>query len=145
MKFAKYLLVPWLSLSVYTVLCMYNGPVGIIPYKELLNEKQKILENIDKLNTINQELEGTMDALLYDAESIRIRARELGYGEAGEHFIRIVGLPGGRSSEMKPGTVRAAVLPVYSNKGYRLISFCLGMILFSLFIAGDVLLKKPID
>ena len=141
MKLAKYLLAPWLSLAVYTVLSMYNGPSGIVSYRELIGERQKILENLDKLNLINQELEGTMDALLYDAETIRIRARELGYGEYNERFIRIVGLPGGKHSEMKPGTIRTAVQPLHSGKGYRLISICLGLILCALFIAGDLLLS----
>ena len=142
MKLGKYLLVPWFSLAVYTVLSIYNGPAGIVPYKELLAERQKILENLDKLNAINCELEGTMDALLYDPEAIRIRARELGYGEADERFVRIVGVPGARPSELKPGTIRTAVQPLLSGKAYRLISFCLGAILFSLFLAGDLLTRR---
>ena len=144
MKFGKYLLCPWLSLAVYTVLSIYNGPSGIVPYRELLEERQKIIENLDKLHTINQELEGVMDALLYDQETIRIRARELGYGEANERFVRIVGLSGTRPSEMRPGMIRTFIQPIPSGKAYRLISFCIGMILFALFLAGDIVLKKPL-
>ncbi|MCL1813577.1 MAG: septum formation initiator family protein [Treponema sp.] len=142
MKLGKYLLVPWFSLAVYTVLSIYNGPAGIIPYRELKNEHQKILENLDKLRAINDELEGTMDALRYDQETIRIKARELGYGEKNERFVRIVGLPGIRLSEMKPGMIRTFVQPVPSGKTYRLISFCMGIILFTLFLAGDMLFKN---
>ena len=144
MKLGKYLLVPWFSLAVYTVLSMYNGPAGIVPYRELLGEREKILENLDRLHGINRELEGTIDALLYDPETIRVRARELGYGETNERFIRIVGLPGGRHSEIKPGTIRTFVQPVPTGKDYRLISFCLGLILFSLFLAGDIFIKDNI-
>ena len=142
MKLGKYLLVPWFSLAVYTALSIYNGPSGIVPYRELLSERQKILENLDKLRIVNVELEGAMDALLYDQETIRIKARELGYGEYNERFIRIVGLPGARASEMKPGMIRTFIHPVPSGKAYRLISFCMGMILFALFLAGDMLLKN---
>jgi cell division protein FtsB len=145
MKIGKYLLVPWFSLVVYTILLVYNGPGGIVPYRELQAERQRILENLDKLQVINLELEGTMEALRHDPEAIRIRARELGYGENNERFVRIVGLPGGRYTEMKPGMIRTAVLPIPSGNAYRLISFCLGLILFSLFLAGDLLLKPPID
>ena len=142
MKFGKYLLVPWFSLAIYTILSIYNGPTGIIPYRELLGEREKVLENLDKLHTTNQELEGAMDALLYDPETIRIRARELGYGERGELFIRIVGLPGTRLKELRPGTIRIAVQPALTGKAYRLVSACLGGILLALFIAGDMYLKK---
>ena len=143
MKLGKYLLVPWFSLLVYSVLTIYNGPAGIVSYRELLGERQKILENLEKLHIINSELEGTMDALLYDAETIRIRARELGYGERNERFVRIVGLSGVRQNEMKPGMVRTFVPPVYEGNAYRLFSLCLGLILFSLFLAGDLLLHNP--
>ena len=145
MKLYKYFLVPWFSLAIYTFLSIYNGPAGIVSYRELMAERYKILENLDKLHTINRELEGTMDALLYDAETIQVKARELGYGENEERFIRIVGLPGGRPSELKPGMIRTAIIPAAFGKSYRLISICLGLILFSAFIALDVLLKpvKP--
>jgi cell division protein FtsB len=142
MKIGKYLLVPWFSLAVYTVLSVYNGPGGIVPYRELQAERQKILENLDKLQLINFEMEGAMDALRYDPETIRIRARELGYGENNERFVRIVGLPGGRYTEMKPGMIRTTVLPSPSGKAHRLIAICLGLLLFSLFLTRDLLLKK---
>ena len=142
MKCGKYLFVPWLSLAVYTVLSIYNGPAGIVPYHDLLDERRKILENLDMLHIINNDLEGTMDALLYDRETIKIKARELGYGEADERFVRIVGLPGTRPNEMKPGMVRTFIQPIPSGKAHRLISFCLGALLFALFLAGDILLKN---
>ena len=142
MKLSKYLLAPWFSLAVYTILSIYNGPAGLVPYRELLTEREKILENLDKLNMINQELEGTMDALLYDPETIRIKARELGYGTYDERFIRIVGLPGNRPSELKPGTIRTAIQPLSSGSAHRLISICMGILLFSLFLAGDLLTKR---
>ena len=142
MRLSKYFLAPWLSLAVFTFLSIYNGPAGMVPYRELTSERHKILENLDKLHIINRELEGTMDALLYDAETIRIKARELGYGENNERFIRIVGLPGGRPSELKPGMIRTAVQPITFGKPHRLISICLGLILFSVFLAWDMLLNK---
>ena len=142
MRFGKYLLIPWFSLAIYTALSVYNGPTGIVPYGDLLGERQKIMENLEKLNTINRELEGTMDALLYDPEAIRIRARELGYGETNERFVRIVGLPGNKPNEMKPGMIRTFVQPLYTGKSYRLIALCLGMILLALFLAGDLLWKR---
>jgi cell division protein FtsB len=145
MKLSKYLLIPWFILVVYIILSMYSGTTGIVPYRELLGERQRILENLDKLQTINRELEGTMDALLYDSETIRIKARELGYGENRERFVRIVGLPGGRPNELKPGMIRTAVQPSSPGRAHRTISLCMGLLLFSLFLAGDLLLaRKPV-
>ncbi|MDR0447816.1 MAG: septum formation initiator family protein [Treponema sp.] len=145
MKLGKYILVPWFSLVVYTVLTVYYGPGGIIPYRELLGEHQKILENMEKLQAINQDLEGSRDALRYDSETIRIKAREIGYGIDGERFVRIVGLYGGRAGELKPGMIRTAIMPLPSGKSYRAIAFLMGSILFALFLLGDVLLKKDPD
>ncbi|MDR2073479.1 MAG: septum formation initiator family protein [Spirochaetaceae bacterium] len=143
MKFGKYLFVPWLILAVYTVLSLYNGVSGVVPYRELLWERRKILENLDKLQMTNKQLEGIMDALLYDSETIRIKARELGYGERDERFIRIVGLPGVRRSELRPGTIRTAAQPRHGSvKAYRLFACCTGLILLALFVSWDVLQQR---
>jgi cell division protein FtsB len=141
MKYSKYLLVPWFSFAVYTALSVYTGSAGIMSYRELLVERQKIVGNLNKLHDINQELEGTIDALLYDPDAIRLRARELGYGESGERFVRIVGLPGGRHGELRPGMIRTAVQPPPQGDANRVISLCMGMLLFSLFLAGDMFFK----
>ncbi|MDR2702457.1 MAG: septum formation initiator family protein [Spirochaetaceae bacterium] len=139
MKLGKYLLIPWVMLAVYTILSMYNGPVGIVSYRVLLLEREKILENLEKLHLVNQELEGTMTALLSDAETIRIKARELGYGEQNERFVRIVGLPGGRPSNLRPGMIRTAVLPApVSVSSYRIITLCSGLLLLGLFLLADL-------
>ncbi|MDR2471898.1 MAG: septum formation initiator family protein [Treponema sp.] len=142
MKTGKYLLVPWFILAVYTGISVYHGPAGILSYRELRTEREVILENLDRLKDINRKLEGTMDALLYDPETIRVKARELGYGTPEERFVRIVGLPGGRRSDMRPGTIRGAVRPQGSSvRAHRIVALCLGLLLFSAFLAGDLFWK----
>ncbi|MDR2662527.1 MAG: septum formation initiator family protein [Treponema sp.] len=143
MNAGKYLLVPWLMLAVYTLLSVLNGPGGIDPYRNLLREREKILENLDRLQNINRELEGAMDALLYDPETIRVKARELGYGEPGERFVRIVGLPGARQGELKPGAIRTAAPPSHASPGvYRFIACCAGLLLLGFFLFWDVRAKE---
>jgi cell division protein FtsB len=143
MNAGKYLLVPWLMLAVYTLLSVLNGAGGIDPYRELLREREKTLENLDRLQSINRELEGTMDALLYDPETIRVKARELGYGEADERFVRIVGLPGARHGEMRPGMVRTAAQPSHASPGvYRFIACCAGLLLLGFFLFWDARKKE---
>jgi len=139
MRLGKYLFIPWIMLAVYTILSIYNGSTGIVSYRTLLMEREKILENLEKLHLLNQELEGTMTALLSDAETIRIKARELGYGGENEHFIRIVGLPGGRPSNLRPGMIRTAILPApVSVSSYRIITLCTGLLFLGIFLAGDL-------
>jgi len=141
MKLGKYLLIPWIMLAVYTILSIYNGPAGIVSYRALLAEREKILENLEKLQLANQELEGTLTALHTDAETIRVKARELGYGEQNERFIRIVGLPGGRPSNLRPGMIRSAILPApVSVSAHRIITLCTGLLLLGLFFAVDLCL-----
>jgi cell division protein FtsB len=144
MKLGKYLLIPWIMLAVYTILSVYYGSSGIVSYRALLIEREKIQENLEKLQLVNQELEGTLTALHSDAETIRIKARELGYGEQNERFIRIVGLPGGRPSNLRPGMIRTAILPApVSDGAHRIIALCTGLLLLGLFLAVDFCLFSP--
>jgi hypothetical protein len=124
---------------VYTILSMYHGSAGIISYRAWLAEQEKIKENLGNLQLVNQKLEGTRNALLYDAETVSIRARELGYGSNNERFVRIVGLPGGRPGAFRPGMIRTAIRPApVSAKAHRIITFCTGLLFFGLFLAGDL-------
>jgi len=141
MKLRKYLFIPWVMLAVYTILSVYNGTAGIVSYRALLAEREKIRENLEKLQLVNQELEGTLTALHSDTETIRVKARELGYGEQNERFVRIVGLPGGRPNNLRPGMIRTAILPAPVSVGaHRVITLCAGLLLFGLFLAADLCL-----
>jgi hypothetical protein len=140
MSFRKYLLVPWAAISLYAVSVLFAGAAGISSYKDLLLERNKILNNIEDLETINRELEATMDSLLYDSDAISVWARELGYGEDSERFVRIVGLPSVRHREIKPGTVKTAAKPGFvHDTPLRICSFFAGLCLFLFFFARDIL------
>ncbi|MDR1507991.1 MAG: septum formation initiator family protein [Treponema sp.] len=140
MRFRKYLLVPWIAITIYAICSLFTGAAGIGSYRELLEEREMIYGNLADLEDLNRELEGTMDALLYDSETIKIRARELGYGEEPERFVRIVGLPGVRYREIEAGEVKTAKKPSYvSDKPLRVISVLAGLVLFLVFLTGDLL------
>ncbi|MDR0599813.1 MAG: septum formation initiator family protein [Treponema sp.] len=143
MRLLKYLFVPWIAVAVYSFVSVYHGTTGIAAYRALLREREKIRENIEDLRVVNKELEGTMDALLYDSETIRVKARELGYGEEGERFARIAGVPGVRREELNPGTVRTAARPLEgSGVTPKLASWCAALALFAVFLAWDVLHRR---
>ncbi|MDR0586016.1 MAG: septum formation initiator family protein [Treponema sp.] len=139
MRFRKYLLVPWTAIAIYALSSLFAGAAGIGSYRDLLEEKERIFENLEDLETLNQELEGTMDALLYDSETIRIRARELGYGEETERFVRIVGLPGARYRETTAGIVKTAAKPSYiPDRVLRIVSVLAGLTIFLVFFTRDL-------
>jgi cell division protein FtsB len=142
MRFRKYLLVPWVAIAIYALSSLFSGAAGIGSYRNLLAEREKIFENLEDLEALNQELEGTMDALLYDSETIRVRARELGYGEKAERFVRIVGLPGVRYRETSAGAVgfvKTAAKPRYvPDKVLRIVSVLAGLAVFLVFFTRDL-------
>jgi cell division protein FtsB len=139
MRLAKYLLVPWTAIVVYTCAVVFNGSAGLVPYRELLREREKLLANLEKLQQTNRELEGNMDALLYDSETIRVKARELGYGRGEERFVRIVGLSSARNRPLQAGLVRNANQPFFTpDRTIQLASLCAALILFAVFIIFDM-------
>ncbi|MDR0403496.1 MAG: septum formation initiator family protein [Treponema sp.] len=139
MRFRKYLLVPWIAIAIYALSSLFAGAAGIGSYQVLLGERERIFGNLEELETLNRELEGTMDALLYDSETIKVRARELGYGEDTERFVRIVGLPGARYRETAVGSVKTAAKPPYiPDKVLRIVSVLAGLAVFLAFFVRDL-------
>ncbi|GHU83214.1 hypothetical protein FACS189468_8180 [Spirochaetia bacterium] len=142
MRALKYLLVPWIAIAIYSVSSVITGAVGDLAYDELLGERKRLEENMADLQLINQELEGAMDALLYDSNTIAVYAKELGYGAEDERFIRIVGLSSTQRHQATAGTIRVAARPEFTpDKTLRIIAFSVGLGLFICFIIFDLFLK----
>ncbi|GAB6392156.1 MAG: putative septum formation initiator subfamily [Treponematales bacterium] len=108
MKAVRYLLVPWTGVAVYALLALHSGPVGSASYRQLLAGRESAEANLERLKAVNQELERAKDALLYDADTLAVRARELGYARPGEKFLRVVGLADPYRRRPAPGEVYAA-------------------------------------
>jgi cell division protein FtsB len=138
----KYLLAPWTAVAVYALSSLYAGSSGILPYRELLKERELILDNLEELELVNRKLEGSADALLYDSETIKLKARELGYGEENEGFIRIVGLPTVRKQNIQPGIVKTAGKPTgIPDLKLRIAALLAGLAVFCLLLIPDILKK----
>jgi hypothetical protein len=143
MRASKYLLALWTTMAVYTLVSLCAGSMGFPAYGELLAEKEKQNLNIAKLGIINEELENAKNALLYDRDTIAIYARELGFGERNEKFVRIVGFTGNRKPRTSPGEVVIAVKPVFmQDRIIRLISIFAGFTVFAAFLVSDFLEYK---
>jgi cell division protein FtsB len=128
MRFLKYLLAVWITFALYTVSAFFLGPTGTYAYNQLVAERNKQKTNIETLRTINQELEGTLNSLKYDSDTIRIYARELGYGRRDERFVRIVGLGGAKKQRTTAGQITIPRTPrSIPDRILWFFAFCAGI------------------
>jgi cell division protein FtsB len=127
MRFLKYLLTVWITFATYTVSSFFLGSTGTYAYEQLLAERDKQKANIEALRGINQELEGTLNSLKHDSDTIRIYARELGYGRRDETFVRIVGLGGAKKQRTTAGQITIPRTPSYiPDRILWFFAFCVG-------------------
>jgi cell division protein FtsB len=132
MPVLKYFAAVWIAFMFYTASSILVGAVGVSAYNQLAAEKEKLLSNMRRLQSLNEEFAGIKEALRYDADTISVYARELGYGEAGERFIRIAGLNVKQNSRLSAGENFIPAPPEYvSDKTLRIISI---VIAFSIII-----------
>jgi len=131
MKAVKYLFALWAGVLVYASLSMFFGSVGLSAYRQLEKEQEKQETNIENLKLINRELEDTVNSLLYDKDTLAIYAREQGYAERQERFIRIVGLGVNHKNITSVGQVISISEPHHSSdRNLKIIAFCTGISLF---------------
>jgi cell division protein FtsB len=128
MRFLKYLLAVWITFATYTIFAFFWGGAGTYAYAQLVAERNKQRANIEALQDINQELEGALDSLKYDSDIIRVYARELGYGQKDEAFVRIVGLGGAKKQRTTAGQIVIPRTPRYiPDRILWFIAFCAGI------------------
>ncbi|MDR2101392.1 MAG: septum formation initiator family protein, partial [Treponema sp.] len=86
---------------------------------------------METLKVINKELETTKDALLYDRDTLLSYAKDLGYGEEEERFIRIVGLGNTKKQRTSPGQAVLTVPPEFiPDQTLKIIALCAGLTVF---------------
>jgi cell division protein FtsB len=138
----KYLIPLWTATAVYALLSVFFGTMGISAYNQLITERDREAANLETLRHINRKLEGNLDALRYDSDTLAVHARELGYGSAGERFVRIVGL-GIPAPRIVPGHTISAVKPSgVSDYTIRIISLGSGFFLLVCMILYDCFRKR---
>jgi len=140
MRAVKYLLALWIAVAVYAAVNLSAGAQGISAYNELLDGQKKQEANMETLERINGELENTQNALLYDRDTIRVYARDLGFGEPGEKFVRVVGLGMKGKVPVFPGEIVMAETPrSMKNTAIQLIAIFAALAVFIAFFVSDVL------
>ncbi|AEF85003.1 putative septum formation initiator subfamily [Treponema primitia ZAS-2] len=145
MRILKYLIAVWTTIAIYTVSAYLVGPTGILALKQLSVERDKQQSNIEALKELNQELEGTMNALKYDSDTIMVYARELGYGTGPEHFVRIVGLGGTRKQRATAGQITVPRAPnAIPDRILWFIAICTGAALLVLLSITEFIQERRI-
>ncbi|QQO07971.1 septum formation initiator family protein [Breznakiella homolactica] len=143
MNNVKYLMALWVAIAVYSLSSITIGPRGLIAYDGLIQERDRLRANMEELQSINRNLEGSMDALRYDSDTLSVYARELGYGGADENFVRIVGLPGAGKKRVSAGQLMVGIRPqVVPEKTLRLISIAVGFTLCAGFAVSGFRRRK---
>ena len=128
MRFLKYLFAVWISLATYTVSAFFLGSTGMYACEQLVTERNKQRTNIEALRSINQELVGALNSLKYDSDTIRVYARELGYGQRDETFVRIVGLGGAKKQRTTAGQITIPRTPHFlPDRILWFFAFCVGI------------------
>ena len=129
----------WVSIIIYSVLSAFLGAASFSSYKALTAERDRFANNMENLKNINRDLEGSVDALLYDSDTISVYARELGYGAEDERFVRIVGLPVASKKSVAAGSQIVPVKPDFiPDRDLRIISAFAGIFTLIIFIAADL-------
>jgi hypothetical protein len=132
MRILKYLIGIWTAVAVYTLFSFLGGPNGLSAYNYLLSEKERQMDNIRDLGILNEELERTQNSLLYDYDTLLVHARQMGYGQENERFVRIVGLGNVKNTPSKIGNVYSAQTPEFiSDKSIKIGALFAGLLVFA--------------
>lgn len=134
MKLRYGMLSIWVVVAVYSLGSYVYGPTGLIAMHNLELQKKRLTSNLEQLEIIRQNLSYSVDALLYDRETLEVLARDLGYGKSDEYFIRISGADSILKNHYIVGglvTAEAPSAPLKENQ-LRIIAFALGILVFIL-------------
>ena len=112
-------------------------------YNYLLNERERQWTNISSLGILNEELERTRNNLIYDQDTLLIHARQMGYGQKDERFVRIVGLVSARTAPATAGNIYYYQSPVsIPDKTIKIVALCAGLLIFSFLLMLEIIEKR---
>jgi cell division protein FtsB len=138
MKLFKYFIGAWTAIAVYALFLFLIGPRGLSAYNQLLLEREKQWANLKELSLVNDDLEKEKRNLLYDQETQMVYARQMGYGQDNELFVRIVGLGNTQNIPSTTGKVYFAQEPHFiSDKIIKFTALFAGLAAFALFFAWE--------
>ena len=143
MKVFKYLIGIWVAVAVYTLFSFLGGPNGLPAYNYLLAERERQWDNIRELEILNEDLERAKNNLLFDQDTLLVHARQMGYGQENERFVRIVGLGNMRNAPAAAGSVYYADNPDFiSDRHIKIAAFFIGLLVFAFLLTLELIEKR---
>ncbi len=136
----------FIGFATYSLLFFIEGDTGIKAMKKVDNYKQTLNVNLDEIHSINNGLTIYFDSLSSDNETIKLKARALGYFDKGDHIVHISNW-NPDINEYKPGHVKKEEYLSESNNGkFRLASFLSSIFtcFFLLLIKKSLVIKNRI-
>ncbi|WP_257720285.1 FtsB family cell division protein [Gracilinema caldarium] len=126
----------WVTVAIYSLGSFCYGPTGILAMNHLIQQKEKLSTNIEQLGILQQNLSYSVNALLYDRDTIEVLARDLGYGKSDELFIRISSTESINKSRYIVGglVIPEAYTPPLHEVTLRIIAIASGFIILILTI-----------
>ena len=132
-----------MAIVVYTAFSFFSGPKGLSAYNQLLSEREQQWANIMELGNINDELEKSKNNLLYDHDTLLVHARQMGYAQEDERFIRIVGLGNIKSVPAISGNIYMVKSPDYlPEKIIKIVALCAGLLIFTFLFTLELIETK---
>ena len=112
-------------------------------YNYLLAERDRQLDNVKELGNIYEELERTRYNLQYDHDTLMVHARLMGYGQADERFVRIVGLGNMKNNHVTAGNICITSNPDFiSDKSIKIAALCTGLLVFAFLFMLEIIESK---
>jgi hypothetical protein len=116
------------------MLCsLFFGTGGIVDYIQLQNYQKVLGENIEELQKIHQNLAIDLRDLSSNPDTIRQKARALGYYEEGEQVLRIEGLKMHRETKSIGSILRRNVVSSGQNPVFHIIGLSIALLTFVFF------------
>jgi len=138
MRLLRYTLVPWTALLVYSFLSFFLGQNGLHAGRHLEAEYLRLLENRNALEATNRNFLRTKESLLNDDDALSVYARQLGFGNPGEEFIRVMGLSVAANVDLPSSQVLYATAPHFiPNTTIRIIALIFGAAVLLFFLIND--------
>ena len=140
------MLVPWTVLLVYSFFSFFLGQNGLYARRHLEAEHARLLENRKSLEATNRNFLRTKENLLNVDDALSVYARQLGFGNPGDEFIRVVGLGVAANVNVPSGQVLYAEAPHFiPTSTIRIISAIFGLAVLLFFLIHDFYWLREMD
>ena len=117
----------YIGVLCYFVVHFFFGAAGLNDYRQLMQHRDVLIDNVAELQKINWQLVQELKLLAADPDKILVLARDLGYFREGDHVIKpegisvpksyykigkLIRMPIGRHSELLFAKIVCLIVPI---------------------------------